>query len=146
MTTNPPSQPTCTCSWRTEDGATHYACKRCFDGRHSKHCKSPTVKADPSSGSMTMTDKQFNAQFYGREYKSDQRAEWEEEFRARYEGANVWSSKSIDEAIAEIRKDLDKQEEIDFMDEDCSKGGHHKPILVNDNYQFKCEKCGKIEK
>lgn len=39
-----------------------------------------------------------------------------------------------------------EKEKIDFMDEVCPKGGKHKPILMNDNYQFKCEKCGKEEK
>lgn len=38
-----------------------------------------------------------------------------------------------------------KSTKPDFMDEECPKGGHHKPVLMNDNYQFKCSKCDKKE-
>lgn len=37
--------------------------------------------------------------------------EWEKEFRAKYEGANIWSSKSIDDVILTI-KDLLKEHDM----------------------------------
>lgn len=51
----------------------------------------------------------------------------------------------LDNAKGDMAKKYLDLMKPDFMDEECPKGGKHKPILMNDNYQFKCEKCGKLE-
>lgn len=47
----------------------------------------------------------------------EKQGDWERDFRDRYEGANVWSSKSIDDAVDFIKQRVEKQTRESVIDE-----------------------------
>ena len=71
-----------------------YICPKCKTKQNSFPCSNCSITAKDS---MTITNKI-------REIVTYQTDDWENKFRQKYEGANVWSSKSIDDVIAFIKQ------------------------------------------